>query len=129
MTSFTFRSGVSAKEREQILMVANLLLRSEPALHDMALAAVCAKLAQMNVGMTIGTVLPDIGEDRLSMTLPASHSPMPAAERISSSIVIEFKNRTNRRPTERGVATLARNLHRTMRVRSRIPLRWRRRTA
>lgn len=129
VTSFTFRSGVSPDEREQILMVAHLRLGGEPALHDMALGAIRAKLAQVNVGMTIRTVLPDIGEDRLSMTLPARHTPMPAAQRISSLIVIEFRNRTNGRPASGDMAILARHLQRTMRVRGGIPLRWRRRTA
>jgi hypothetical protein len=123
VAGFTFHGGVSAKERKEILVVPNLLLGSEPALHDVALGAVRAKFAQMNVGMAIGTVLAHIGEVGLRMTLSAGHSYMPATERISGVIVIEFRNAADRSPTIGGMAILARNRQWTMRAGSRVPLR------
>ena len=129
VTGFTFRGGMSPDERKQILVVANLLLGGEPALLDVALGAVRAKLAKMNVGMAIGAVLPDIGEDRLGMALAAGHFAMPAAEGIARSVVIEFRKRTKRRPAGGRMTILARNLERTVGIWRGILLRRRRRTA
>jgi hypothetical protein len=53
MTSLAFNSGVSANQGEKILMVADLLPGSEPALHDMALGAVRTKFTQVNVSVTV----------------------------------------------------------------------------
>jgi hypothetical protein len=123
VTGLAFHRGVGANQREEILMIADLLTGSEPALHDMALGAIRAKLTQMNVGMTIGAILADVGEDRVRMTLRARNSFVHAAERISSLIVIEFGDGANRSPTGSRMAILARNCQRAMRVRGRTPLR------
>jgi len=53
MTGFAFHRRVSANQREKILMVANLRPGCEPALHDVALGAIRAKFAQVNVCVAI----------------------------------------------------------------------------
>jgi len=104
-------------------MVANLLPRREPALHDVALSAVGPKFTQMYVGVTIRTVLSDIGKNRIGVTLPAGHSIVHAAERKSGLIMIEFGMDSNRGPAGSLVAILARNRKRAVRARRGFPLR------
>ena len=63
VTSLAFHGRMGSNQRKKILMIADLLAGSEPALHDMALGAVGAEFPQMNIGMAIGAVLSDVGED------------------------------------------------------------------
>jgi hypothetical protein len=90
-------------------MIADLLAGSEPALHNVALGAIRAKFPQVNVGVAIGAVLADVGEDRVRVALRAGNSRVRAAQRVSSLIVIEFGNGTNRAPTSSRVAIFTRN--------------------
>ena len=80
-------------------MIADLLPGREPALHDMALSAIGAEFSQMNIGVTIGAILSDVGKYRLRMTLRADYFFMPAAQRVLGLVVIEFGSGANRSPT------------------------------
>lgn len=122
VTSLAFDCGVGADQRKEILVIPDLLLGGEPALHDVALGAVRAELTQVNVGVAIGAVLSYIGKDRTRVTLRALDSLMPAAERVLRPVVIEFNNCANRRPTFGAVAILARDRKIAMRIRCGVSL-------
>jgi hypothetical protein len=105
----TLHGSVGANQRKKIHVVADLLLGSEPALHHMALRAIRAKLAQMNIGMAIGTVFADVGENRLGVTLRAGKPRVPAPKRKFSLIVIKFQNGADRMPACSRVTIFAGN--------------------
>ena len=89
-------------------MVADLLLGSKPALHDVALCAIRAELPQMDVGMAIRAILADIGENRLGMTLRARGSFVPPSKRKLRPIVVKLRNIANWAPPGSRMAILAR---------------------
>jgi len=95
-------------------MVADLLLGSEPALHDVALRAIRAEFTQMDIGMAIGAILADIRENRLRVTLRARGSFVSASKRKLRLIVVELRNIANRAPAGGHMAIFARNQHRTV---------------
>ena len=107
-----------AKQWKEIHMVADLLLGSEPALHDVALEAIRTELTQMNIGMAIGAILAGIGEDRLRVTLRAINSLVPASKRKLRLIVVEPRDIANRAPASSRMAIFASNQQRTVWVRS-----------
>jgi hypothetical protein len=116
MAGFAFDRGMSSQQRKKILVVANLLAGSEPTLHDMALGAIRAKFAQVNVGVTIRTILSHVAEDRMGMTLVAGYARVHASKRVVRLIVVEFKNGTNRGPAVGRVAILARDCQWSVRI-------------
>jgi len=119
---FAFDRGVRAKQRKEIAVIADLLFGSEPALHDVALGAIRAEFAQVNIGMAIVAILANIGKHRLRMTLRARKFFVPAAKREFCLIVVESGTPENRAPAGSRMAILARNRQRAMRLRSRVPL-------
>jgi len=102
-------SGVRAEEREAIVVVLHVLGGDIPALHGVALRAIRAHLAAMNVRVTIGAIFPYIGEDRLGVALHALHFFVHAAKRVPGFVVIEFGDCANGPPTGSGVAIFAMN--------------------
>ena len=107
-----------ANQREEVRMVADLILRSAPTLGVVALRAIRAKLPQMNIGMAIGAIPADIGKDRLRVTLRACHFLMSTGEGELGSIVVEIGIAANRAPAGSRMAIFARNLQRPVWVRS-----------
>jgi hypothetical protein len=99
--------GVSSQQRKPVLMIAHLLHGDVPALHSVALRAVRAHLAAVDVRMAIGAVLSNIGEYRLYVTLRALHFFVHSAERIFRLVVIEFGNCADRAPARRRMAVFA----------------------
>lgn len=73
----------------------------------MTLFAVGSQLPAVNVGMTVLTTLPHVGENGLDVALRAGYRLMHAAQRISCLIVIKFRNCADRTPGRRCVAILA----------------------
>ena len=104
------------EKREAILVILHLLHRDIPSLHGVALGAIRAHLAAMNIGMAIGAVLADIREYRLNVARDAFHFFVHPAQGIAGFVVIEFRNSAYRTPGRCGVAVLARNGQRTMRI-------------
>jgi len=115
--------GVSAEKRKTILVISYFLDRNIPALDRVTLRAVRTHLSLVNVGMTILTMLADLGEYRLGMALRALHLFVHAAKRIRRLVVIELRNGANRTPPCRGMAVLTGNRERTMRASRGHPLR------
>jgi hypothetical protein len=108
--------SVSPKKRETILVILHLLDSDVPALDGMTLGTIGAHLAPMNVGVTIGTVLADIGEHGLDVTFSAFHFFMQAAQWIVGLVVIEFRNSPNRTPTGGRMTIFTRNAERAVGV-------------
>ena len=89
-------------------MIAHLPHRNIPALHGVALRAVRAHLAAMDVCVAISAVLAYVCEYRFHVALGALHFFVHAAQRIVRLVVIEFGHRADRAPAGRCVAVFAR---------------------
>jgi hypothetical protein len=63
-----------------------------------ALLAIRAHLALMNVGVAVCALRAHIGENHLGVALSACHSFMQAAQRVLGGVVIEFRDGSNRFP-------------------------------
>lgn len=124
----TIHRGVRSGERKTIVVLLDLLNRNLPPANGMALLAVRAQLPAMNIGVAIVAALSDVRKDRLDVALDAGDRLMHAPQRISSLVVIELGNRTDRLPSVWCVTVLAGNIQiavRTVRSRSlglRVPL-------
>ena len=106
MARVTVDGGVRSSQREAVVMLLNVLDRDLPSTDGVALLAVGAELALMNVGMAVLAALSDVGENHFDVTLRAGHRSVHAAQRVTSLIVVEFGNSANRLPPAGGVAVL-----------------------
>ena len=95
-------------------MVLYGLKRSLPALYRMTIRAIGAKLATMNIRVTVGTLRADILENHAGMALIAADVLMHATQGITGQIVIKFWIRTYWFPTRIGVTVSARSGKRAM---------------
>jgi hypothetical protein len=89
---------MGADQREAIEVLIDLLNGNVPAPDRVALLAIRAHLALMNVGVAVRALRAHIGKDHLGVALSAGHSLMQAAQRIFSGVVIEFRDGSNRFP-------------------------------
>ena len=105
---------VSAKKREAILMILDLLDGNVPALNGVTLRAVGTHLPAVNIGVAIRTILAYVGEDRLGVARDAFHLFMHAAKGIGGFVVVEFRNGTDRAPGSRSVAVFTGDRERTV---------------
>lgn len=105
-----------AGERESVVMLLDLLHRNLPAANGVARLTIGSQLAPVNVRVAILTALPDIAEDRLHVTLHASHRLVHPSQRIPRLVVVEFRYGTDRPPSICRVAVLARNVEVPMRA-------------
>lgn len=100
-------SGMSAKKREAILVIVDLLYGNLPTLDGVALRAIRTHLSLVNISVAILAGLTYIGEYRLGMALRARHLLMQTAERILGFVVVEFGYGADGLPVRSGVAILA----------------------
>lgn len=110
------RQGVRPYQRKAVLVIANRILRDIPAADRVATFAIGAELAAVNIRVAIGATLADVLEDEAGMALGAAHLLVHAAQWIARLVVIELRNGPDGLPTGVGVAILAGNGQRTMRV-------------
>jgi len=110
------RGGVRAQQRKTILVVLQLLHRDIPTLHRMALRAVRAHLAPVDVFMTILALLSHIREHRFPVALRAFHFFMHPTQGITGFAVVKFRDGTDGSPSPGGVAVFARNRKGPMRA-------------
>ena len=101
--------SVSTRQREPIVVLLHVLNGDLPSPHRMALFAVRAQLALVNIGMAILAPLTNIAENHLHVTRGAGDGSVHATQGIARLVVIEFRNGANWLPVARGVAVLARN--------------------
>ena len=73
----------------------------------MALGAVLAELSAMNVGVTIGAVLANVGEYRFGVAARAGYFFVHATKRVTRGVVVEFWDRANRGPARARVTVFA----------------------
>jgi len=117
VTPFAFDSGVCSDQWKKVIVVADLRLGCEPALDHVALSAIRSELAQMNIRMAIAATLSNIGEDRLHVALGARQVCVPPSKReLRLIIVVEPRVIADGTPASGGMATVARNRQRAMRV-------------
>jgi hypothetical protein len=117
--------GVGANKREAVQVLIDLLHRNVPSPDGMALLAIRAHLALVNVGVAIRALLADVRKDRLGVALNATHTFVHAAQWILGCVVIEFRNCADRFPSAERMTVLTRNAEasvRTPRGRGRLPL-------
>ena len=112
-----FHQRVRPHQRKAILMIANRVQGNIPSLDRVATLAVGAKLPPMNIRMAIRATCADVFEDQFGVALRAAHLAVHAPQWITRLVVIEIRIGANRPPTGCGVAVLAGNGDRAMRVR------------
>jgi hypothetical protein len=105
---------VRSDQRKTVDVLIDLLNRNIPAFYGVALLAVSAHLALVNVRVTVRALGPHIRKNQLGMALRTTHALVHTAERIPRGVVIEFRNRPNRLPTAECVAILAGNTKATV---------------
>ena len=71
VTGLAFDSSMRSDQRKKIVVIANLFSGGEPTLHHVALCAIRAELAQMDIRMALVTILANVAEDRARMALRA----------------------------------------------------------
>src|ERR1700731_1621967 len=114
--------GVSAEQREAILVIFDLLNGIIPTENGVALCAVRAHFPLVNIGVAILTIFAYVREYRFYVALRALNFLMHAAERISCFIVIKFRDGADGAPASSGVAVLAGNGKRSVGTTSGLPL-------
>jgi hypothetical protein len=106
--------GMSAKQREAVLMRLDFLRVQIPSVHRVALLAPRAKLAAVNVGVAIGAFHTDVLEIHTDMALRACNSGVHSAKRIRRLIVTKFRDAADGFPTGGSVAIFAGNVDRAV---------------
>lgn len=94
-------------QRESILMLLDLSHRNAPALYAVAVLAIGAHLPAMDVSVTIGARMANVGEQQLGVALRACHARVHAAQRVPSTVVIELRQVADGFPRRERVAVLA----------------------
>lgn len=108
VASIAIHSGVSARQWKAIVVILDVFICDLPSAYGVALFAICAQLATVNVSMAVLATLADVGEDHFYVALGTGDGRMHAAKRVAGLIVVEFRNRANRFPGTRRVAVLTR---------------------
>lgn len=126
VTLVALHHGVRAQQRKSVEVLLDRLIRDIPTRHGVALGAIGSHLTAMNVGVAVRAVFADIRKDRFDVALRAGNFFVHAAKGISRGVVVEFRNGANRNPAGAGVAVLARNGKRAVRVPCGLLLRIRR---
>jgi hypothetical protein len=129
LTGIAVHRGVSADQREAIQVLIDLLDRNVPALYRVALLAVGAHLALVDVRVTINALRTHISKDRLRVALGATHALVHAAQRILGRVVIKLRDGADRLPPAQGVTVLAGDIKASVRAscvgrRLGLPTRW-----
>jgi hypothetical protein len=107
---------VRAQKRKTILVVLDRLDGDVPPPDGVALFAIRAELAAVNIGVAASAICADIGKDQLGVTLHAVDLFVHSAKRIDGLIVIELRDASNRLPARESVAILARDCDIAVRV-------------
>ena len=109
MARFTLHRRVGPNERKSVFVCAHGLQRHVPPHHGVALLAIRAELAPVNIRMAVGTLRAHVSKDRLGVALHAVHLRVHAAERVARFIVVEFRNGPDGLPARLRMAIFAGN--------------------
>jgi len=108
--------GVRAGQREPVHVLVDLLHRNLPAADGVTGLAVGTHLALVNVGVAVGALVADIGENHFGVASGASYALMHAAQGEFRQIVVELRHGADRLPSVNGVAVLAGEIQIAMRA-------------
>ena len=122
MALVALQDRMRAEQRKSVEVLLNRLDRDLPSEDGMALGAVLAELSAMNVGVTIGAVLANVGKNRFYVASRAGYFFVHAAKRVTRGVVAEFGNGANGDPAGIGVAIFTGNVEWTMRTSARLSL-------
>lgn len=103
----TFQQRVCSQQREAVVMLLQLIGANVPALDGVALCAIRAELAAVNIGVAICTITADVLENEIRVALRASHLFVHASKRVACPIVVEFRHTPDRLPAGIRVAIFA----------------------
>ena len=98
MARVTIHYRVRSHQRKAVLVLLNLLYGHVPSLDRVALLAIGAQLATMNIRVAVGALAADVSKNRLGVALLACDAFVQSAQRKFSAIVIELGKRTNGSP-------------------------------
>lgn len=101
-------------QRKAILVLLNLPHRDLPSFHRVALFAVGAEFAAVNISVAVRALGARIGEHHFGVALSAPDRLMHAAERIAGLVVVELRNRADRSPAADRMTVLAGNIQVTV---------------
>jgi hypothetical protein len=107
---------VSPHQRKTIVVLFDLLSLDGPSANRVALLAIGAQFAAMNVGVAFGAQVADVGEDWFGVALRAGNVLVQTTQREARRVVIKFRNSSDRLPSVERVAILAGNVQRAMRA-------------
>jgi hypothetical protein len=122
MALIALQDRMRAEQRKSVEVLLNRLDRYLPAEDGMALGAILAELGTVNVSVTIGAVLANVGKNRFYVASRAGYFFVHAAKRVPRGVVVEFWNGTYGGPAGVGMAIFAGNVEWTVRTSARLPL-------
>lgn len=103
----TIQACMPSNQWEAVVVLLHPLQNDIPTLDRMALLAVRAHLATMEIGVAVRAMRSRVRKHGLRVALRTAHAHMQTAQRITRLVVIEFGERSNRLPAYRGVTVLA----------------------
>ena len=95
-------------------MVLEFLRVNFPALYGVALFAIRAELAAVNIGVAIGAARADFREDQIRVALRAAHLCVHAEQRVTSAVVVKFRDTADGLPARVCMAIFAGDIYRAM---------------
>lgn len=107
MTVIAGGGSMSASQRKAVHVHIDLRYRNFPAADRVATLARTRHLAAVNIRVTVGAFVADIGKHHLGMAIHAVDVLVETAQGKSGLVVVKLWNRTNRFPSVHGVAILA----------------------
>jgi hypothetical protein len=117
-----FHDGMRAEERKSVEVLRNRLDRYLPAENCVALGAIGAELTAVNIRVAIGTILANVGENRLHMAARAGDFFVHAAKGVTRGVMVKFGNGANRGPACARVAIFTGNVECSVRTSTGLPL-------
>ena len=109
VTLLAFHNRMRTKQWKSVEVLLDRLSRNIPSRDGVALGAIGAELAAMDIGVAVRAVLADVREDRPEVALRAVEFFVHAAKGITRGVVAEFRNGANRGPARVRVTILAGN--------------------
>jgi hypothetical protein len=117
-----FHDGMRAEERKSVEVLRNRLDRYLPAENRVALGAIGAELTAVNIRVAIGTILANVGENRLHMAARAGYFFVHTAKGVTRGVMVKFGNGANRGPACARVAIFTGNVECSVRTSTGLPL-------
>jgi len=110
MAGVALEGGMSANQRETVLVIPHGLNCDLPALHVVTALAVCSHLPVMEIGVAVPALRAGVGENRFRVTLRAREVLVHSRKGKAGFSMIKFRNSAYRFPSENRVAILAANV-------------------